>query len=415
MVILMKSGQRYDTAELDPAKYREPKEHRPRKRRSEREHRVPRWVYRIILILVLSFVAMLLWFNRANLTPENVLDWAQTQFVGLGVGDGFPYKITGNVVSPGNFKSVDKELVMVRDTELTVLNSTAKEMLSRQHSFSKPVMKLNGQRMLIYNLGGKGYQVESQSRTLVKNNTDQNILCGALARNGRYALVTEEEGYCGYLTAYLPTNEQLFHYWFSEYYPTAAALNETGTKALVTGVSSKNGALTSAVYLIDFGSSKPVAPLAEYTDNMMLDADYFDSGTAVAVGDRMTAVFDTNSGKKVNFDYEGQQLTAYDMNNGKTALSLSPYENAASTKLVVLDKNGGTSVTVSLKQSVKSVSLYGDTVAALADGKVMFYSAVTGAPQGSCDAGEDAKAIALASDSSVYILGVSEVRTASAR
>ncbi len=410
----MSNGQRFDTAELDPAKYKSPRQRRPRKGQRKREGRAPKWVYRIILILILCFASMLLWFNRSNLTPENVLDWAQTQIVGMGTGDGFPYEIAGNEVSSGNFKSMNKELVMVRDTELTVLNSTAKETLSRQHSFSKPVMKLNGPRTLIYNLGGVGYQIETQRSTAVKGNTSGNILCGALAGNGRYALITQESGYCGYLTAYLPNNQPMFHYWFSEYYPTAAALNARGTKAVVTGASAKDGGLTSAVYLLNFSDSKPVSPIGTYTENMMVDTAFYDDGTAVAVGDRLTAVINTDTGKKVDFDYEGKQLAAYDMNNGKTALSLVPYQNSASSELVVLDTSGKAAATIPLKQAVKSVSLFGGTVAALADGRVYFYSASTGAAQGSCSAGNDAAAIALGSETSVYILGVTEVRQGTA-
>lgn len=411
----MGRGERYNTTEIELGKHHARQERSSRRRKEPRPRRIPRWMYRVILILLLTFVGMLLWFNRTNLTPENVLDWVQTQFIGMGVGDGYPYKITGNVVSPGNFKSVNHELVMVRDTELTVLNSTAKEVLSRQHSFSKPIMRLNGTRTLIYNLGGKGYQLEGPSRTIVRNNTDNNILCGALAANGRYALITEQDGYCGRLTAYNTEQQELFHYWFSEYYPSAAALNDSGTKAVVTGVSSKNGALTSAVYLLNFSDSKPATPVAQYEENMMLDAAYFGNGTVVAVGDRLTAVIQTDIGKKVDYNYEGRQLTAYDINSGKTVLSLSPYQNAADSKLVVLNSMGASDVTITLKQSVKSVSLYGNTVAALANGKVYFYSADTGAAQGTCDAGSDAKAIALDSENTVYILGVSEVRCASAQ
>lgn len=411
----MKSGERYNTAEIDLAKYREQKERPRRRNRGRKAGRVPRWVYRVILILALTFAALLVWFNRANLTPENVLEWAQTQIVGLGGGDGFPYKITGNMVSSVNFKSVNRDLYLLRDTELTVLSPSAKEMLSRQHSFSKPVMKLSGQRTLIYNLGGKGYQIESQSKTPAKGNTDRDLLCGAIAANGRYALVTQADGYYGRLTAYLPDNKELFHYWFSEYYPTAAALNPGGTQAIVTGASAKDGGLVSAVYLLDFGNSKTVSPIAEYSENMFLDAACFSDGTTIAVGDRMTAVLHPNTGGKSGFDYSGQQLTAYDMNDGKTALGLAPYRNAPNSKLVVLDRTGAAAVSVPLTGNIQSVSLFGDTVAALAGGKVAFYSASTGAAQGSCAAGGDARAIALSSETSVYILGVSEVRFASAR
>lgn len=411
----MSNGERFDTAEIDTAKYKPSERRRRKNRRGGREKRVPGWVYRVIAILAVSFIGMLIWFNRTNLTPENVLDWAQTQFIGLGVGDGFPYKITGNIVEPANFKSVNKELVMVRDTELTVLNNTAREVVSRQHSFSRPVMKLNGTRTLIYNLGGKGYQIESQSRTLVKGNTGQNLLVGALASNGRYALITQADGYCGCLTAYTNDNKELFHYWFSDYYPTAAALNADGTKAVVTGISAKNGGLTSGVYILDFNNSKSVAPAAEFTENMLIDAAYNDGGTATVVGDKAAAVIDTATGRKTDYDYQGLQLTAYDTNNGRTALSLSPYEGASSAKLVLLSKTGSQLATVNLQKNVISISMYGDTVAALAAGKVYFYSALTGTPQGSCEAGSDAKAIALGSETSVYILGISEVRLASAR
>lgn len=405
------SGQRFDTTEIDAVR---PREERRRKKRVHREGRIPRWVYKIILILILCVLGMMVWFNRANLTPSNVLEWAQNGVVGMGIGDGYPVKIAGSTVSVGNFKSVNKEAVMVSDTALTVLNSTAKEIISRQHSFSRAVMKTTGSRTLIYNIGGKGYQLESQSKTLEKTNGQQNILAGALAGNGRYALVTECDGYFGQLTAYTADNMPQSHYWFSEYYPTAAALNQDGAKAAVTAVSAKDGALTSAIYLLNLNSEKTVDPFAVYTDNIMLDVSYCDDGTVVAVGDKLTAVINANQRTKNNFDYQGLQLASYCVDTSRTVLGLTPYKDSASSKIVVLDKSGKAEATISLKKSVQSVSLYGDTVAALADGQVDFYSATTGSSFGSCSAGSDAKAIALRDESSVYILGVSEVRLANA-
>lgn len=294
----MSSGQRFDTAEIDVTKPAAEKRRRRKNRHKKPEGRVPRWVYRIILILILCVVSMLLWLNRSNLAPANVMEWVQTQVVGMGIGDGYPYPIVGSTVSPGNFKSVNRQLVMLRDTELTELNSTAKEILRRQHSYSKPVLKINGLRSLIYNLGGKGYQIESQSGTLVKANAQQNIFAGGLASNGRFALLTEADGYFGCLTAYSADNQVLFHYWFSDCYPTAVALNPEGTQAVVTGVSAKDGGLTSSVYLLDFGSSKTVAPVAAYKENMLMDASWAENGMAIAIGDKMASVIDTVTRKK---------------------------------------------------------------------------------------------------------------------
>lgn len=119
-------GERYDTTEIDMSRHQAPAERKRKKRRRKREGRVPGWIYRIIIILILCVVGMLLWFNRSNLTPSNIVEWVQTQVVGMGIGDGYPAKITGTSVTPGNFKSSNKQLVMAGDTELTVLNTTAK-------------------------------------------------------------------------------------------------------------------------------------------------------------------------------------------------------------------------------------------------------------------------------------------------
>lgn len=405
------AGQRFDTVEIDTAKHH-PEGKRRRDRRSRREPRIPRWVYKIIVILILCVVSMLVWFNRSNLTPDNVVDWVHDSVVGMGIGDGFPSKIVGNAVAVGNFKSVNKEIYVASDTALTVLNSTAKVASSRQHSYSQPVMKVNGNRTLIYNLGGKGYQIESQSGTLVKTTVQQNILAGALAGNGRYALITEADGYLGCMTAYDSNNKAMFRYWFSDYYPTAVALNRDGTRAAVAAVSAKDGGMCSAVYLFDLSENKTVSPAAVYSENMMLDLSWSDKDTVCAVGDRLTSVINAGSRTKSDYDYQGMQLKAYCMDNGRTALGLSAFGNAQSGRLVVLNASGGVTANTTVAQDPVSVSLYGDAAAVLSQGKVLFYSAATGSPAGSCPAGSDARAIALRDETSVYILGVSEIRYA---
>ena len=127
----MSQGKRFATGEIDVAKHDRHAEQIAKRRAKRREkqkrtHKIPGWVYKIILILILSVVGMLLWFNRQNLAPDRVMEWVQDRVVGIGVGDGFPQPIAGTVVEPKNFLSVNKELVVVSDTDLSIYNSTAK-------------------------------------------------------------------------------------------------------------------------------------------------------------------------------------------------------------------------------------------------------------------------------------------------
>lgn len=405
---------RFNTAKIDMSKHRSIEEHRRKKPKKSHEHHAPHWAARIIVILILCVLVTLGWLSRYSLTPSNILDWVQDRVVGMGVGDGYPYETAGLSVLPKNFLSVDKNAVILSDTSLTVLNSTAKELVSRQHSFNSPVIKADSSHMLLYNLGGKGCRIETLNKTVKNFNADKKILSGALAANGRYALLTESAGYCGELTAYTDDGKVKSRYWFSDYYPTAVALNPDGTKVAVTGVSAKDGALVSAVYIIDLNTDKTSAPLAVFSENMLFSISWDSSSTIVAVGDRAAEIIDAGSMAKHSYDYGGMLLTAYATDSGRTALGLSAYENSADAKIVVIDKAGQPTVTAKFGSTVESVSVYGQTAAALAGGTAYFYS-LSSSSVNKINAGSDARAIALRDESSAYILGVSEIRLLSNR
>lgn len=408
-------GHRFDTAPVPVGKHLLPETKRPFPGRF-RERRVPRWVYRVILILALSALAVLGWYNRVNLAPENALQWVQSHVVGLGAGDGFPQKIPGSSVAPKNFIASEKNLFFASDTALVVYNSSARELLDRQHSYSSPVLKVSGPRFLLYHLGGKSCETGAVGDgDPLQRNTDQNILGGALAANGRFALLSAAEGYCGKMTAYTASGQVLSYYWFSDYYPTAVALNADGTRAAVTGVSAKNGGLVSAVYLIDLSGGKTVRPAAVVTGGMMSAVFWDAESTVAAVGDTGVLFLNPSSGAKTDFSYDGSKLTAYCSDGGRVALGLAPYEGSPNQKLVVLGPSGNRIYSGQVGGAIQSVALFGQTAAALSDGKVYFQSLASASSVSIQNAGSDAGAIALKDEKSAYILGISEIRLVKSR
>ena len=408
-----KKGKRFADDEMDEdGSLQEGNPHARRPRKTRHTPRVPRWVYRVIIILIICVSGMLIWFNRENLTPQNIAEWVQVQVVGMGVGDGFPTAIAGNSISPGNFESQNHNIAYVSDTRLTVLNSTAKELISRQHSFNSPVMKLSGTRTLIYNLGGTGYQVESASKTLKTGNMEKDILAGDICSNGRYALVTEEKGYTSLLTVWLEDNTEQYRFEFADFYITSLSLNRDGTKAAASGISAQNGGLVSVVYLFDFSQETETAKLL-YPDTLILDVEYCENGTVIAIGDSSASFISGDGSAHTEFSYGSQQLTDYIVDSGRLYLGFSPYSGAQTGTVAVVDSNGQAVQSFSFQTSVESVSAYGDIVGVLAGQTVYAYSVTTGQLSGSCSSGSDARKISLANESSVYILGITEIRLGS--
>ncbi len=402
---------RYDTTGIDPSKYRLTETGRRPRAKEFKARRAPRWLYRVILILALSALAVLAWYNRSNLTPSNVLVWVQSRIVGFGIGDGFPQAVAGSSIQPGNFIVSEKNLFTASDTALTVYNSTAKELLNDQHSFGNPVLKVSGSRTLLYNLGGRSFRLDSVSGGTKQINVKQNILAGALAANGRCAILTEADGYCGQLTVYTAEGGVQSYYWFYDYYPASVALNEDGTQAAVAGVSAKNGEMVSAVYLLDLDSGKVEQPFATYPGNLIHAVYWNGASTVAAVGDSGASIINASSRTKKDFDYHGERLSAFCFDAGRTALALASFGETSVSNLVVLDPGGAEIFSQKLGGSVRSVSLYGQTAAALADGEAYFCSLSSpGQAAKKLESGSDAKAVALRDETSAYLLGISEIR-----
>ena len=135
----------------------------------------------------------------------------------------------------------------------------------------------------------------------------------------------------------------------------------------------------------------------------------------------MTSIINSSTGTKVDYPYSDRQLSGYSIDGDYVALALEPYDSASTNQIVILDQTGNVFASLDITEKATSISLLGDTVATLQRGTVIAYSvnamrnqdtsSGTGVTAFSTqDAGTDAKAVALCDESSVYVLGISEIR-----
>ena len=85
-----------------------------------------KYIKNIILILVGSFMFMILWVNRINFLPENIILWTQGKIFSIGFMDSFPCALDGEKVLSKNFQIYDKNIFALSDTSLNILNSKGK-------------------------------------------------------------------------------------------------------------------------------------------------------------------------------------------------------------------------------------------------------------------------------------------------
>ena len=196
----------------------------------------PKAFYRAAVVLVVLVLGLALWVNRESLTPQNIWSWVQTQVMGAQGGDGYPVSITGSNVSQGNFTSYGGNAVVLSDTAFTVLGPAGQELFSQRHSLNQPVLKEAAGNYLLYNQGSTGYLIASGTEVRLEDSAGQDILAGAVAANGRFALATQGKEGASDLTVYLETGEVQFTYSFAQDYITSLALSADGTSGIVCTV-----------------------------------------------------------------------------------------------------------------------------------------------------------------------------------
>lgn len=370
---------------------------------------VPKAVYQAAAILLAAVVALALWMNRTNLNPESIGSWLKLQVAGSEIGDGFPVQITGSEVLESNFLSQGGSAVVLSDTALSILNSTGREDLSLRHSLNRPVLQGAGSRFLLYNSGSTGYMTLSGTDVAVSAVEQQDILTGAIAQNGRYALAVQGTNGASELNVYQKDGTLQYHYSLAWDYITAVALNYDGTYGAVCTVRSDKGTLISKVILFDFTDPQPAAEY-ETQENLLLAAYWAENGSIYAVGDAALLCAGSSDYRFTEYNYQGRQLTAFRLAAGRAFLSISAYEHAGPSTLLVYSLGQDQPLRIEAEKRIEAVSVYGGSAGLLMGGEAVFYDYSTGRELGRADAGGDAKSLALYSESGAYVLGVSEVR-----
>lgn len=377
-----------------------------------KKFKIPKAVYRIVIVLLLVIFGLIIWFNRSNLTPDNIGSWLKVKLMGTGIGDGYPAELKGNSVEPANFKSVDGNVLILSDTALTSLNSSAKEIYSVRHSFNNPAMRVRDNNAILYNVGGTKYMLQTGADTALTAETKLDITAADVAQNGEFALGLQGTNSASKLEVYMKDGTLKYEYVFSSGYISAVAINNKGSMGAVCTLDSSKGELVSKITILDFNAETAVKEYEE-KGNMLVDIYWGGGGRIFAVGD--TALVSTMSPEYafVSQSYDGKYLTAYELQNNQAVLSISGFEYAGACTLL-LYKNSGEPLQVETDERITSISSVGGTVSILAGNEVFFIDSSTGEEYAKQPAGGDLKAVALANERMAYGLGTSEIRSVSA-
>lgn len=240
---------------------------------------------RLLIVLSVLLVCFLTWNNWDKIAPEAILDWAEVRFGDAPVGSGFPISVEGNAVLTMN--EVNQHLVTLTDTSLQFYNFSASRVVTRNHSFSNPTLHTAGRYVLISEVGGSRFRLDTRRETVLSMELEnRKIYASCVLSSGMVAVVTDSasQSYLCEIRVYNRGGKSVFTYQSGKYLLTNISLASNGKGIAAVGTTAEGGMLKSVLLMFNFSDIEPT----EYSgsDLLLYDVNYFSNGAVLAVGDK---------------------------------------------------------------------------------------------------------------------------------
>ena len=353
-------------------------------------------------LLAIIFVVLLLIIIAAaqfgGVTFSTVGDYFATALSNIGSGDGYPYDV--NSVEINDAGITNSDLVLVYDSSVKVLNSTAKELSDIAHNYDYPVISTNSGRILLFDEGAKKFRVQSKTRILYEKEMSHIILTGAMGKDGSVALATRADNAESMLTVFDSNRDETFVWKCAKEHIVACDVSDNGKNFVVSVLGVQNGSVYSKVHIFNKNKTEPTATF-EYMDSAVSSVQFLSNETVMVMGNNVCEIIKGDEVKEkidvtVNTTYK-----LYISDNNTAILVLSKYSSTTQKIIKVYNKSGKELFTQEIDGLVKSVSTDGKYVAVLTDSEAQIFN-MKGEMCGSATVTADAEKI-LVSSRNTYV------------
>ncbi len=370
---------------------------------SDNKKRIIRYgIIAVVLCVLIGFITL----NYENLAPDRVAEWLKESFLSVGTGKGFPYAISSSSVR--QLEKMNRDIAVLTDTSVVILNSSAKEIAKRQHGFSNPVMDAANQRLLVYDQGGKRIRIENRSGVLFEKTMDQNIITGDISENGCFAVATQSNTSSAELKVYSRNFNEILTWYSSGNHIIDVAVAPNGKSAAIAVAGAQGGEMKSTIYIIDFDKEEPVAQF-DYLSTMFLRLDYTSKNVVVAAGDHLISIIGPDRQKIEDISYENSTLKRSVTSTQANACMLySRYDSGNLNDLLLIGEDGSLHYKADIRQDVRWIDHDGAQSCILCSDKLYWYDE-SGKSCGSADIETDGSML-VTFGNQAYVLGMNEIR-----
>lgn len=326
----------------------------------------------ILVAAVVILIVMTAAQKLGNMTISTFTSDVRTYFMSLGSGDGYPYSLDADEVSDVVVNKSNLNFLLSDKT--MALTSSAKEIMSKNHSFSSPVMKMKGSRMIVYDLDSGKFRVQSGADILWEHSESGKLTAAAIGAKGNFAVAYYEDSSKSVLKVYGKNKKEKLSHDFSNERIIDVDLSPNGKFAAVAAVKAVNGEMTSKLYVLNIGSGDTTASF-DYPSATLLRVNYVKGNNIAVLGDSLRSYIKNNKDRQDDLNFNSDKLHNYRVaQNGSSVLVLSKYGSTSLSSLTFYNSKNKEKFTEEFDKEAKCVDTDGKYTAVLFDSEVRTYN-----------------------------------------
>lgn len=290
---------------------------------------------RIVAALIVLLIGIAIYMTYPTWLPklEDIFDKPISTITNDGEVASGNFPITPDEPSAVSIYGVKNNLLAADSHTLTFYDENGKERANYNHVFSKPVTRVNGKRVLVFDSGSDQFRLYNKSGEIYSKSTDNDILTASLGDNGTAAVLTASEKYASSLLIYDPDGKLIYRY-DSVQRIMSASVDSGSNSATICTFSSEDGQIYSQVRSIEFDSDGEKM-ISEKLSCLAVACVKNNAGNYCVIGD--TAMYTISSDGTILSQYDyGGTLEDYCADPSCSAVIISS-SNKNTSRLIIAD------------------------------------------------------------------------------
>lgn len=225
-------------------------------------------------------------------------------------------------------------ILCVSESIVNFYSTNAKLKWSRTIQISNPVVKVNGEYILIFEQGGNKFTVLNKNTEVMSGETDEPILNGNISTHADVVFATEKAYYKGAVCVYNKSGEEIFSRSFGS--ENVIAVDISDSRRVAVALMSVRTQIYSKLVFLDITKTEADVSI-EYDNTLIYDID-FSKNSLIAFADSKLISVSQNGREQWVSDYGEKELMHYSKDVADIRLLM--FDNNNNAEMSVINSSG---------------------------------------------------------------------------